>query len=64
MDNRTACIVMGVILIAVGVLVTPLFCGAGFLLLLIVVLNWVREDWAREYIFSREAVRVARGSVG
>jgi len=32
MDNQTACIVMGVILIAAGVLVRPLLCGAGFLL--------------------------------
>src|SRR2546422_1664446 len=31
MENRTACIVMGIVLIAVGFLVTPLLCGAGFL---------------------------------
>ena len=44
MENRTVCIVMGIVLIAVGVLVTPLLCGAGFLLLIIGAVKWVRED--------------------
>jgi len=44
MENRTACIVMGIVLIAVGVLVTPLLRGAGFLLLIIGAVMWVRED--------------------
>ena len=44
MENRTACIVMVIVLIAVGVLVTPLLCGAGFLLLIIGVVMRVRED--------------------
>ena len=44
MENRTACMVMGIVLIAVGVLVTPLLCGAGFLLLVIGAVMWVRED--------------------
>jgi len=44
MENRTACIVMGIVLIAVGVVVTPLLCGTGFLLLIIGAVMWVRED--------------------
>ena len=44
MENRTACILMGIVLIAVGVLVTPLLCGAGFLLLVIGAVMWVHED--------------------
>jgi len=44
MENRTACIVMGIVLIAVGALITPLLCGAGFLLLIIGAVMWVRED--------------------
>jgi hypothetical protein len=44
MENRTACIVMGIVLVAAGVLVTPLLCGAGFLLLIIGAVMWVRED--------------------
>ena len=44
MENRTACIVMAIVLIAVGVLVTPLLWGAGFLLLIIGAVMWVRED--------------------
>jgi len=43
-ENRTASIVIGGILIAVGVLGTPLLCGAGFLLLLIGAVMWVCED--------------------
>src|SRR2546430_4037618 len=35
-----ACIVTGIVLIAVGVLVTPLLCGAGFLLLVIGAVMW------------------------
>ena len=44
MESRTACIVMGIVLIAVGVVVTPLLCGAGFLLLIIGAVMWFRED--------------------
>jgi len=44
MENRTACIVRGIVLIAMAVLVTPLLCGAGFLLLVIGAVMWVRED--------------------
>jgi len=35
---------MGIVLVAAGVLVTPFLCGAGFLLLIISAVMWVRED--------------------
>jgi len=44
MENRIACMVVGIVLSAVGVLVTPLLCGAGFLLLIIGAVMRVRED--------------------
>lgn len=44
MENRTALMLTGFLLIALGVFITPLLCGPGVLLVIIGAVIWVRED--------------------
>jgi len=44
MENRSALLLVGVILVIAGFLLTPLLCGVGFLFLIIGAVMWVRED--------------------
>ncbi len=43
MENRTAFLTVGILLIIAGAILTPFLCGAGVLFVIIGAVMWARE---------------------